>query len=100
MRLFFVIMTILGIASSGYAGEIYVKNCSDIILIGLAKFNDDMTDYEVFETHRVGAGESKNWVLEPGKYCVTYYNPLNNSFAYDLPVVTEDSKDSINFHCD
>lgn len=98
-----IILALLVLLGLGYmeanAGEISVKNCVPNTGIGIAKFNDDMTDFKIFDDLRVYCGEKKVWALDKGKYCITFYNMKVKEMSYIMVDVDDDTKEEINFGC-
>lgn len=82
-----------------FSGEIFVQNCTLNYTIGVAKFNDDITDYKILPELRVEAEGVKVWNLKPGVYGITYRNNMTGGLGFEMTEVTEDSKDNLLFKC-
>jgi hypothetical protein len=91
---------IIWVNKSG-AAEILVHNCSNEEMIGIAQFNEDMTDFVIHEDKRVMPNGTLLWSLDPGVYCISYYNPNANLLGYELiEIVDDDFKEILNYRCE
>lgn len=72
--------------------SVKVVNEREDIYIGIAKFNDSMTSYEVLKECRLkGAGETV-WKLETGcTYGITFYHPVWNTIIAYTNFIPENS---------
>lgn len=84
IRKLFAFISILVLLTVGSASalDITVKNCAPHTGVGIVRFNDTVTDYEILEELRVYSNEEKVWKLEPGLYGITHFSFLNGAVLY------------------